>query len=167
MSDALSLILRFAATLGCGLMGGLFFAFSVSVMGALARIKPHEGIAAMQAINRVILNPIFLCAFLGTAILCIAIALISIWQWREAGAAFFIAGAALYVIGTFLVTMVFNVPLNDALAGAQPESVEGGRLWTDYLKTWTTWNHVRTVTSFAATAFLTIGLYLNGLGARD
>ena len=64
MIDAAFLILQFAAALGCALMAGLFFSFSVAVMGALARIQPPEGIRAMQSINRVILNPLFLGVFL-------------------------------------------------------------------------------------------------------
>jgi uncharacterized membrane protein len=51
------------AALGTGLMAGLFFAFSVSVMRALASRPAAEGIAAMQAISRAILNPVFLVVF--------------------------------------------------------------------------------------------------------
>jgi uncharacterized membrane protein len=32
----------FAAMLGCGLVGGVFFAFSVFVMNALANLAPAE-----------------------------------------------------------------------------------------------------------------------------
>ena len=49
-------LLAFAAALGGGLMAGLFFAFSNSVMGALARLPAAQGVAAMNSINVVILN---------------------------------------------------------------------------------------------------------------
>lgn len=49
------------AVLGCGLMAGLFFAFSVCVMKALSQLAPEKGMAAMQAINVAILNPLFCC----------------------------------------------------------------------------------------------------------
>src|SRR5262245_43279533 len=62
--DVLLPLLRIATAVACGLMGGLFFVFSNAVMGALSRIQPAEGIAAMQSINRVILNPLFLAIFL-------------------------------------------------------------------------------------------------------
>ena len=65
--DGLLFTIAFAAALGCGLMGGLFFAFSVAVMKALGRLPPAEGIAAMQSINVAILNPVFLTVFFGTA----------------------------------------------------------------------------------------------------
>lgn len=64
--------LAFAAIIGSGLMAGLFFVFSVCVMQALSRLPPEQGIAAMNAINVVIQNPLFLIAFMGTALLGLA-----------------------------------------------------------------------------------------------
>jgi uncharacterized membrane protein len=164
MTDAVLFALRFGAILGSGLMAGLFFAFSNSVMGGLDRIPPAEGIAAMQSINRVIRNPLFLTIFLATPALCALVILSSLWRWNEPGAAWLIVGGALYVAGAFLVTVFINVPMNNALDAVQPASAEGATLWTRYLASWTAWNHVRTVASTAAMAFLVVGLYL-GAGA--
>lgn len=138
------------AALGSGLMAGLFFAFSVSVMRALASRPPAEGIAAMQAINRAILNPVFLVVFMGTAVASVATLF--------SGNAWLLAGGALYLAGGFGVTALFNVPRNNALARAAPADPESARLWADYLATWTAWNHVRTAASLAALALLIIGL---------
>jgi uncharacterized membrane protein len=164
MTDALLLALRFAAVLACGLMAGLFFAFSNAVMGALARLQPPEGIAAMQSINRVILNPLFLTIFLATPIACALIILTSLWRWREPGAACLVLGSALYIAGVFLVTIFANVPMNSALDAVHPTTAEAAPQWSRYLARWTTWNHLRTIASLAATALLTAGLYLS---ARD
>jgi uncharacterized membrane protein len=49
--------------------------------------------------------------------------------------------------------MVFNVPLNDALAAVHPSSPEAASLWVHYLKDWTFWNHMRTVASTGACVF--------------
>ncbi len=73
------------AALGCGLMAGLFFAFSVSVMRALARLPAAEGIVAMQAINVAILNPVFLMAFFGTAAACVLVLIASFLRWHSPG----------------------------------------------------------------------------------
>jgi uncharacterized membrane protein len=159
--DALLPPLRIATALACGLMGGLFFVFSNTVMAALGRIQPAEGIAAMQSINRVIQNPLFLAIFLATPAACAAIALSSLLRWSEPGAAWFIAGSVAYIVGTFLVTMLANVPMNNALDAVNPATAEAGVLWTRYLSNWTAWNHVRAITSLAAAAALTIGLYLS------
>ena len=69
--DQLLSVLTLVAALGCGLIAGVFFAFSTFVMRALARLSPSEGIAAMQSINITVLNPWFLGAFLGTAAACL------------------------------------------------------------------------------------------------
>jgi uncharacterized membrane protein len=61
-----------------------------------------------------------------------------------------ITSAATASLGMFVVTLIFNVPLNDALAKAGPSSVEGATLWARYAKDWTVRNHVRTVASTGA-----------------
>lgn len=55
------------SALGSGVIAGVFFAFSTSVMKALAALPPAQGVAAMQSINVAIINPWFLIPFLGTA----------------------------------------------------------------------------------------------------
>jgi uncharacterized membrane protein len=72
-ADQLFFALTLAAALGCGLLAGLFFAFSVSVMKALARLPSAEGITAMQSINVTIINPVFLATFFGTAAACVLV----------------------------------------------------------------------------------------------
>ncbi len=69
--------LKLFSALGCGLIAGVFFAFSSFVMNALARFQPAQGIAAMQSINITVSNPLFMAAFLGTAAACIFLAIIS------------------------------------------------------------------------------------------
>ncbi|MEY2858007.1 MAG: hypothetical protein RLZZ74_2319 [Cyanobacteriota bacterium] len=156
--DLLPFALRLLAALGCGLVAGIFFAFSTFVMKALAQLQPKEGIAAMQWINITVINPWFMSVFLGTAIACIYLSLASLFKWHPPNSAYLLFGSLLYLIGTVLVTMVFNVPLNDALAKVEPSSTEGASLWVRYLTDWTMWNHVRTSAALAAATLLTIAL---------
>ncbi|WGV27346.1 DUF1772 domain-containing protein [Halotia branconii] len=146
------------AALGCGLVAGIFFAFSTFVMNALARLEPKEGITAMQSINITAINPLFMVALFGTATACILLGIDSILKWHQPSATYLLIGSLLYLIGTILVTIAFNVPLNDALAIAKPDSVEGANLWARYLTNWTFWNHVRTVAALAAATAFTIAL---------
>ena len=141
-------------------MAGVFFAFSAFVMTALARLPPAQGIAAMQSINVVVINPVFGVAFFGTAAACVLLAVSSLLAWREPGAVYVLVGSLLYLLGTIVVTMVFNVPRNDALAAVDPASAEGARLWADYVTSWTAWNHVRAAAALVASALLTIALCL-------
>lgn len=143
MADKLIFALTFVSALGCGLMAGFFFAFSIVVMKALAHLPPSQGIAAMQSKNIVVINPMFMTAFFGTAATCLALAGSSFFRWHKPSAAYLLAGSLLYLVGTILVTMVFNVPRNDALAVVDPASVEGANLWSGYVSGWTAWNHVR------------------------
>ena len=64
----------------------------------------------------------------------------------------------LYLVGTILVTIIFNVPLNDALAAVDPATAHASDLWTTYVKSWTAWNHVRTGMALAAAASFTVAL---------
>ncbi|MGH6826663.1 DUF1772 domain-containing protein [Methyloceanibacter sp.] len=145
-------ILTFVAALGSGLIAGFFLAFSATVMWALERQPAPAGIAAMQTINVVVLNPIFLGIFFGTAILSLVLDIAALLRWSEPGSAYLLAGSLLYFVGTFLVTLVCNVPLNNRLAAVKPDSEEGSAVWTHYLSAWTAWNHARTVASLAATS---------------
>ncbi len=155
--DQLFAVKLFAA-LGCGLIAGVFFAFSTFVMSALARIQPSQGISAMQSINIAVINPAFMVVFLGTAVACLFLAVLSLLRWHQPGAGFLLAGSLLYFVGTFLVTMVFNVPLNNALAKVDPGNLESASLWTRYVSDWTVWNHVRTAAALGAAASFTIAL---------
>lgn len=158
MTNHLPFVLKLFAALGCGLIAGVFFAFSTFVMSALARLQPAQGIAAMQLINITVINPLFMTAFLGTAAACIYLTISSLFKWYQPGAPYLLIGSLLYLIGTFGVTIVFNVPLNDALAIAKPDSTEGASLWANYLTNWTMWNHIRTIAALAAAASFTIAL---------
>ena len=86
------------AALGSGLIAGFFLAFSATVMWALERQPPPAGIAAMQAINIVVLNPIFLGVFFGTAILSLVLDIVALLRWSEPGSGYLLAGSLLYFV---------------------------------------------------------------------
>lgn len=158
MIDYLLFALTLFSALGCGLVAGIFFAFSTFVMMALARIPSAQGIAAMQSINITVINPWFMAAFLGTAVACALVMVFSLLRWSEAGTGYLLSGGLAYLIGTFLVTMVFNVPRNNALAAVDPASADGERLWARYVSSWTAWNHVRTAAAVMAEVLFTMAL---------
>ena len=144
-------LLWFSA-IGCGLLAGLYFAFSTFIMTALGRIGQVSGIMAMNAINVVIVQSLFIPLFLGTTLASLLLAVTAAFRWGEPGAAAMLAGGALYVIGMFVCTAVIHVPMNNALAAVDPAGVEAASLWARYLTDWTLWNHVRSVSSSLACA---------------
>jgi uncharacterized membrane protein len=142
------------AALGAAVIGGAFFAFSSFVMKALGRLAPPEGIRAMQSINVVVINPVFLGVFVGTAVMCAALAVLSIRSWSEPGSGLRLAGCLAYVVGSFGVTMICNVPRNDALAALAADTADAAAYWARYLDQWTWWNHVRTVAGMVSSVLL-------------
>ena len=158
MSGGITFALTLLAALGSGLMGGVFFGFSGFVMKALARLRPAQGIAAMQSINVVAVTPPLMIALFGTALAYVALIVSSLPKWREPVVMLRLAGGGLYLVGTVLVTIVRNVPMNNTLASVDPESTEGATQWTRYVPGWTAWNTVRTVAAIAAAAMLSLAL---------
>lgn len=150
------------ALLGSALIGGTFFAFSSFVIKALARVPSPAGIAAMQSINIVVINPSFLGAFLGTALLSLVITGLTLADSYHPSAMFYLGGSVFYLLGTFLVTMLFNVPLNNQLAVSSASDPGASGVWEHYLERWTTWNHVRTMAAMAAVLLFSLGIMLDG-----
>ena len=158
MIDDLVFTLTLITALGSVLVAGVFYAFSTFVMKGLARVPSAQGIAAMQSINITVINPWFMGAFFGTAAACVLVVVFSVLRWNEAEAAYLLTGGLVYLIGTILVTMAFNVPRNNALAAADPQSADGAGLWAGYITSWIAWNHVRTAAALAAAVLLTLAL---------
>ena len=140
------------AAVGAGTIGGVFFAFSTFVMRALAGLPPAHGVAAMQRINVVVLNPLFLGIFVGTAGLQGLAALLALVAWVPGTSLLLLAAAVFYVVGSVGVTMAANVPRNDRLASMPAGSDEARDYWPIYVREWTFWNHVRTAASLASAA---------------
>jgi uncharacterized membrane protein len=150
MRQLLTTGLLWFSAVGCGVLAGVYFAFSTFVMASLARIAPAAGAAAMNAINVEIVRSLFMPLFLGTTLTGAALAVLAFFRWGEPGAIAMLAGGGIYVLGMFIVTMIFNVPLNNALAAVDPASAQAAELWARYLRDWTFWNHVRSISSTGA-----------------
>ncbi len=162
MPDPITLLTLIAtvATVGSGLMSGLLFAFSSFVMRALLRLPAAQGVAAMQHINRLIINPGFFVIFIGTTLACVLILVLG-WRsgWVGHANAWRVAGALAYLAGPLGVTVVFNVPLNNHLARMTADDATALTTeWPRYVEPWLRWNHVRTALGIAATAMLATSL---------
>ena len=156
--STLSTIATITAIVGSALIGGIFFAFSNFIMKALERVPSSEGMLAMQTINVTVLNRWFLGAFMGTALISLILAVISIVGWESAHSPYLLGGAVAYVGGTWFVTVLGNVPLNDKLAGVEPENPDSPEVWEHYLERWTKLNSQRTGAALLAAVLFSIGL---------
>lgn len=160
MNSLVTVLLWFGA-IGCGLTGGIYFAFSTFIMMSLSKIVTHAGIAAMQSINLVIVRSIFLPLFFGTTLAAMALTGLGVINWGLAGSLQMLSGGAIYVIGMFLCTIFLNVTLNNKLAAIDPATEAGAEVWAEYVRKWTRWNHIRTCASTLAS-----GLFIAALIAR-
>jgi uncharacterized membrane protein len=154
-------ILTAVAAIGSAAVGGLFYAFSSFVMRGLDRTGPVDAITAMRGINaEAQANAPFLAFFFGSALLAIAVGVVALTRMSRAGSGFLVAGAVFGVLAV-IVTVAFNVPLNNHLDGVSPvglTAADAAREWQAYFSTWTAWNHVRTATGFVGAALMLIGL---------
>ncbi|MDG9710084.1 MULTISPECIES: anthrone oxygenase family protein [Streptomyces] len=158
MIDGPYFVLTVLGVLGTGLVAGVFCGFSTFVMRGLATLPPAQGVAAMNAINVAAVTPPFMAVFLGSAVLCAVIAVVTFVLWPDEGTVELLVGSALYLFGSFGLTMVANVPRNDALAGLEPGSPEAAAYWPAYVREWTMWNHVRTAASAGAAVAYVLAL---------
>lgn len=156
MLDSLPLLV----CLGAGLVGGVFLAFSTFVMKALAQLPPEQGIAAMQRINVVVLNPLFMGLFVGTAVLAAVCIFAGFWPWGTTRSLLLFAAGIAYLLGSFGVTAAFNVPRNERLARMDAASREATDYWPVYVREWLLWNHVRLIASLLAAACAGLALTL-------
>lgn len=145
--------------LSVGAIFGFFYAWVCSTLWGLDRVDPKTAIVAMQAMNASVRNAVFFPAFFLTPVFLAVTALVAFLQGRRFSAGFFAAGAAFYFAGAFLVTVLVNVPMNEALAQVTVPVDEqtAGLIWTDYSGRWQFWNTLRALMSGGA-------LFLTGLG---
>ena len=151
-------VITLLAALGCGVMAGVWFAFSAFVMAALDRLPAAQGMAAMQSINVLALTPPLMTALFGTGLACLGLMVWALLSLDEPGAGWVLGGGALYLVGSIGVTMAANVPLNNGLASEDPQSTAGAGRWSAYVSRWTAWNHLRCVTAVGAAALLVVAL---------
>lgn len=150
-----------AATISTVAVGGMFYIFSTMVMKGLDRTEPVEALTAMRGINaQANASAPFLIFFMGSTVLAAVVGVLAALRWSQPGSAYLVAGAVLAVLA-FVVTMAFNVPLNNHIDGLDPSALSAADAlseWRAYLVPWTNWNHVRTVSPIIGAALMLIGL---------
>lgn len=145
--DLLRAVSLFAALLTSGLMAGLYFAFSTSVLPGMGRRDDNTFVDSMRAMNSAILNPLFLLTFMGPLPLGLVAVATRFGDDHRNELAWATTGLVLYV-ATLVITGVVNVPLNNRLESTEPP--EAARALFE--QRWVRWNAVRAVLCTAALA---------------
>ncbi len=135
-----------------GTMAGFFFAFSFVVMPGFDLIEPATAITAMQGINNAVRNAVFFVPFFLTPVLAaILVASAYLTGQRKTAALICVSGLA-YLLGAFFLTMLYHVPMNEALAVLDVAQLAdtAGEVWQMYSLDWTPWNTFRTIVCLVA-----------------
>jgi uncharacterized membrane protein len=161
MNTSPFVILTSVAALFSAAAGGMMYVFSTFVMRGLDRTGPVDAVIAMRGINaEANANPMFLLGYFGATILALVVGVIALIQLQQPGSWLVSVGAVFAILGA-VITMVFNVPLNNHLDTLNPEGLsvaDAAREWQAYFSTWTAWNHARTITSFIGAVLMLLGL---------
>jgi uncharacterized membrane protein len=139
--------------IGCAVVAGVLLTFSDFVMRSLNGAKTSAGVEVMQVINREVFKTVFMT--LAASVLFAAPVLMGYAYVNLVGpaAALMIAGGAIYFGGVLVVTLVFNVPMNNRLAGWDCAGVDAAAYWANtYFPRWTFWNWVRAIASAVSAA---------------
>lgn len=160
MSLPLSVWVLTGLALATGLVAGVFLTFSDFVMRSLHAADPAAGSQSMQIINRKVLKSVFMVLLIGLVPVSAALTVYGlVYVTGPVGTMLMLAGL-LYFIGVFVVSVVGNIPMNNALAALPEGGAAAQAYWPDYVKGWVRWNHVRTLTSAGSALCLMVAALL-------
>ncbi len=139
---------------------GFFYAWVCSTMWGLDAADPRVAIEAMQAMNASVRNAVFAPAFFGTSVLLLITTLCLRMADQPAASLWFGIATLLVAFLGVVLTMVINVPMNEALAEVSvPDDIDAAReIWMDYSPRWQFWNQMRTLATGVAVLCIGIGL---------
>jgi uncharacterized membrane protein len=152
-----------AATVANGLMAGLFAAFAYAVMPGLGRTDDRTFVGAFQSIDRAIINPWFVTAFIGSVGFTLLAGLLHLREGARPVLPWIVAALAMSV-AVVVITVRINVPLNNEIVAAgHPDKITDlATVRGRFEATWVRWNLVRAVASTAALACLAWALVEHG-----
>ncbi len=148
-------VLLGTSIIATGLMSGLWYGWTASVIPGTRRVADTNYIDTMQNINRAIINPAFIIPFMGIPLLLGVAAFLQFRSGDTRRGWLLVSATATYVIGVLGVTVGGNVPLNDALdafdlTGSNDQSIGSRR--HSYETPWNRWHYLRTVANVGAFA---------------
>jgi uncharacterized membrane protein len=164
--DGLRVASLLAATITTGMMAGVFGIYANAIMPGLAKTDDKTFVGSFQAMDRAIVNPVFLVlGFLGALVFTLLAGLLQLGE----KALPWIAVAFVLYLGTVIITFAVNLPLNDAIkAAGDPDVIDVAAVRAAFNESrWRAFNLVRVVLNTIAFGLLTWALYLTGKSAAQ
>lgn len=156
MSPELLLILIQISVIAYALVAGVFLPFSEFLLASLTDVSQAGGIQAMQIINRRVMPTIFMVLLIGMSAASPLLVGYALLGGVGPAAPWIAAGGMIYFVGTFVVTMVFNVPMNIRLDRLDTQGPEAASHWAHFASRWGFWNWVRASASALAAVCMLI-----------
>ena len=153
-----------AATITTGLVTGVFFAYANSIMPGLRRTDDRTFVGAFQALDRAIINPLFMACFFG-ALVFTGLAAVLHLDADNRPVLPWVAAAFVLYLAAVVITLAVNVPLNDALrAAGDPDRIGDLRAVRRRFSEsrWAAWNLVRALAAVVAFGCLSWALVAHG-----
>lgn len=138
---------------------GILALYSHTIMPGLKKVNDATFVTSFQAIDRQILNPIFILQFFAPILL---LGILSFYAHKHhlAEAKYIYIATVTYLVA-IIVTMAVNVPLNDGIKKVtdvtNPQSLADARSQFNESK-WLIFNHVRTVFALISTVALALAV---------
>jgi uncharacterized membrane protein len=157
------------ALIAMGVMTGVFQLYAYAIMPGLGRTDDRTFVGAFQALDRAIINPLFMATFFGAFLVTAAAALLHLGAGGGSALPWILVALAAYLV-VLVITIRINVPLNDGIkAAGDPDRIAdlaAVRRRFDEAR-WRRWNVVRAGLSTAALACLAWALVLYGRATPD
>ena len=158
MISSFSVLLEFSIV-ATAVVSGVFLAFSDFIMRSLGRSEITAGVEVMQVINREVFRTVFMVLLIGMSFLSLVLVGYAYLWVNSAVAIYVIPGGVIYFVGVFLVSLVFNIPMNNALEARDYREIEAATYWVEtYLPRWTFWNYVRAISAAVSSACFLVAL---------
>jgi uncharacterized membrane protein len=152
-----------AAATTVGMTTGVMYSYQAAIMPGIGRLTDHEFITAFQAMDREIVNPVFIGpVFLGGGALLVAATIAHHNEPRRFRR--LATASAIYLAGVVGVTMAGNVPKNNKLAEFRvaPSTVQqAAAARQEFEGSWSRLHIIRTLASVASLAVLSIAMVTN------
>lgn len=138
---------------------GILALYSHTIMTGLRHVDDATFVKSYQAIDRQIINPIFMIQFFAPVVILLFAAYFA--HKHHLAEAKYIYIAAISYVAAVIITMAVNVPLNDGIKKiadvTSSQSLADARAQFNESK-WLIFNHLRTVCTLIATIALSIAI---------
>ena len=158
-----------AATLTMGLTAGVFGDWAHTIMRGLGTTDNRTFVGAFQALDRAIMDPLFMLTFMG-ALAFTGVAAVLYLRADDHSVLPWVAVAFGLYLAAFVITMAVHEPLNGVIrAAGDPDRITNLAAVRDafHETRWVTWHIVRTIATTAAFGCLAWALVLHGRATAD